>query len=307
MSYNGAATTLPTRGRMQKEKRERIGMSFEGYVDTPSVRFRKREDVVFLTFPMLEKETWLVHGFSTRLGGVSGGVLSSMNLSFAREEMECPEDPAAEGRVRENFRRIGRAIGFSPENLVFSAQTHTSNVRLVTAADAGTGFTRPLSWRDVDGFVTNVPGPVLATFFADCVPLFFADPVRRAIGLSHSGWRGTAARIGKCTVERMRREFGSRPEDILAVIGPSISKAAYEVSADVAGHFPLEAEEKPDGKYMLDLWAANRRILLSAGLLPEHISTAGLCTYANPELMYSHRYSKGRRGNLAAFLGIRES
>ena len=271
----------------------------------PNACLRERDGVVFLTFPMLEGQDWLVHGFSTRRGGVSEGCLSSMNLSFSREAMECPGDPEAEGRVRENFRRIGRAIGFSPENLVFSAQTHTKNLRVVTASDAGAGFTRPLPWNDVDGFVTNVPGPVLAAFFADCVPLYFADPVRRAVGLSHSGWRGTAAGIGKCTVERMREEFGSRPEDILAVIGPSISKMAYEVSADVAEHFPLEAEAKPDGKYMLDLWAANRRILLSAGLLPEHIAVSGICTYANSELLFSHRKSHGRRGNLAAFLGIR--
>ena len=281
-------------------------MRFDGFADTAAVRLNERDGAAFLTFPILEGESWLVHGFSTRLGGVSTGCLSSMNLSFAREEMECPDDPAAEDRVRENFRRIGRAIGFSPENLVFSAQTHTSNVRLVTASDAGTGFTRPLSWTDVDGFVTNVPGPVLAAFFADCVPLFFADPVRRAIGLSHSGWRGTAAMIGKCTVERMQSAFGSRPEDILAVIGPSISKSAYEVSADVAEFFPLEAEAKGDGKYLLDLWAANRRILISAGLLPEHIAVAGLCTYANADLLFSHRKSHGHRGNLAAFLGIRQ-
>ena len=222
----------------------------ETYIKTPSARFDEVDGVLssmltcvtpepiqghlncidgvpFFTFPALEKETWLVHGFSTRLGGVSTGCLSSMNLSFAREEMEHPGDSEAEGHVRENYRRIARAIGFSPENLVFSAQTHTTNIRRVTKEDAGAGFTRPLPWTDVDGFVTNVPGPVLATFFADCVPLYFADPVHHAIGLSHSGWKGTVGEMGKCTVREMQEAFGSRPEDILAVIGPSISKEAF--------------------------------------------------------------------------------
>lgn len=272
--------------------------------NTPSSLLCEKDGVTFLTFPSLSAIPWLVHGFSTRLGGVSRGCLSSMNLSFAREEMECPKDPEATERVRENFRRIGKAIGFSPKNLVFSAQTHTANVRRVTASDAGAGFSRPLPWDQVDGFVTNTPGPVLATFFADCVPLFFVDPVRKAIGLTHSGWRGTAAGIGRCTVEAMEREFGSRPEEIIAVIGPSISKAAYEVSEDVAVHFPLEAMPKGDGKFLLDLWEANRRVLLGAGLRPSHITVSGLCTYSNPDLFYSHRYSNGHRGNLAAFLGI---
>lgn len=266
---------------------------------------REKQGVPYLACPLLEQEKGFIHGFSTRLGGVSREHLSSMNLSFSRGDQE--------ENVRENFRRIGTAIGFSPENLVFSDQTHTTNVRRVDAADRGTGFVRPLEWSDVDGLVTDVPGLVLATFYADCVPLYFVDPVRRAIGLSHSGWRGTVGKIGKVTVEKMREEYGSRPEDIRAAIGPSICQDCYEVSEDVISAFRENYQEKDwdslfyrkeNGKYQLNLWRANELVFLEAGIRPEHMAVADLCTCCNPELLYSHRASKGRRGNLAAFLGI---
>lgn len=268
---------------------------------------RNREgDVLYLTYPMLEETGTVVHGFSTRMGGVSQGHLSSMNLGFGRGDEE--------ENVRENFRRIAAAIGFSPENLVLSQQTHTTNVQVVTEEDRGRGFTRPLGWTDVDGLVTDVPGIVLATFYADCVPLFFVDPVRRTVGLSHSGWRGTVGKIGKVTVDTMVREYGSRPEDILAAVGPSICQECYEVSEDVILEFRANYEErfwdslyyqKDNGKFQLNLWRANELVFLESGILPEHISITDICTCCNPELLYSHRASKGKRGNLAAFLGIR--
>ena len=148
-------------------------------------------EVPYLRYPLLSDTGIVKHGFSTRLGGVSEGCYASMNLSFTRGDRE--ED------VRENFCRIADAIGVRCEDMVFSQQTHTSNVRVVTEADRGMGITRPLAWQDVDGLVTDVPGICLVTFYADCVPLFFVDPVKKVIGLSHSGWRGTVAKIGKET------------------------------------------------------------------------------------------------------------
>lgn len=271
----------------------------------PVCRVREKDGVPWLAFPALEKLPGYVHGFSTRLGGVSTGHLASMNLSFSRGD--APE------RVRENFGRIAGAIGFAAEDLVFSDQTHTTNVRVVTGADRGKGFACPRDYTDVDGMVTDEPGLVLATFYADCVPLYFIDPVRRAVGLSHSGWRGTAGKIGKVTVQTMQRAFGSRPEDIVAAIGPSICRDCYEVSGDVIEEFrenftKAECEElfyqKENGKYQLDLWRANELILEEAGVLPQNISTTDVCTCCNPELLFSHRASRGQRGNLAAFLGI---
>lgn len=192
-------------------------------------RVIRREGVEYLEFSPLKETEAVLHGFTTRLGGVSRGVCSSMNLSFTRGDRQ--ED------VRENYRRIARAVGFSVESIVCSDQTHTTNVRRVGRNDCGSGIEKPRSYQDVDGLITDESGVTLATFYADCVPLYLVDPVRRAIGLSHSGWRGTVGKIGKVTVEVMEREFGCRPENILTVIGPSICMDCYEVSGDVAGEF----------------------------------------------------------------------
>lgn len=262
--------------------------------------------VPYFTFPAFDELPGIIHGFSSRLGGVSEGFLSSMNLSFSRGDE--PE------RVRENFRRIAESIGFSEKDLVFSMQTHTANVRRVGREDCGRGLERPVGYCDVDGLVTNEPGVVLTTFYADCVPLFFVDPVHHCIGLSHSGWRGTVGKIGKATVETMAREFGSEPGDLLAAVGPSICQECYEVSEEVIGLFRENfAEEiwpklfyrKDNGHYQLNLWEANRLIFQEAGILPQHITVTDICTACNPELLFSHRASGGKRGNLAGFLEIK--
>lgn len=272
----------------------------------PHMNVKEAGEVTYLTYPAFEKLEGIIHGFSTRLGGVSRGIYSSMNLSFTRGDEE--------EAVKENYRRIAQAIGFQPEDIVTSDQTHTANVRKVTEADRGKGITVPRDYQDVDGMVTNVPGLVLATFYADCVPLYFADPVKRVIGLSHSGWRGTVAKIGKVTVEKMKEEYGCHPEDILAAIGPSICQDCYEVSEDVIEEFKTafagEYQErlyykKKNGKYQLNLWEANRLIFLEAGIPEANISMPGICTCCNPEFLFSHRASHGKRGNLAAFLGLK--
>lgn len=264
------------------------------------------DGVTFLTYPELEKIPGIVHCFSTRLGGVSEGIFASMNLSFTRGDRE--------EAVRENYERLARAVGFSAEDIVTSDQTHTANVRLVTEADRGKGITIPRDYTEVDGMITNVPGLVLATFYADCVPLYFVDPVCRAIGLSHSGWRGTVGKIGEVIVRRMQEEFGSVPEEMYAAVGPSICQDCYEVSGDVIEEFrnafqknqwPSLFYAKADGKYQLDLWEANRIILTEAGIPQSHISFPNICTCCNPDFLFSHRASHGKRGNLGAFLGLK--
>ena len=271
-----------------------------------TTRLVERAGVPFLSFPLLEETGIVTQGFSTRLGGVSEGDYSSMNVSFTRGDRE--------EAVRENYRRLGEAIGFDCESLVCSDQTHTTNIRVVTEDDRGRGFVRPKDYRDVDGMITNVPGLTLATFYADCVPLYFVDPVKRAIGLSHSGWRGTVGKIGKKTVERMEETYGSDPVDIRAVIGPSICQDCYEVSGDVIDEFrqafseeswPKLFYEKADGKYQLNLWKANERIFAEAGIRREYMAVTDLCTCCNPTLLFSHRASHGRRGNLGAFLMLK--
>lgn len=281
-------------------------MMWKRKTEAEDMRLVEKNGVPYFVFENLENTGLVRHGFSTRLGGVSEGCLSSMNLSFTRGD-------DAE-KVRENFRRMGMVIGFETKDLVLSDQTHTTNVRLVTEADRGKGFDRERDYTDVDGLITDTPGLMLATIYADCVPLYFVDPVHKAVGLSHSGWKGTVHRIGKVTLERMKEAFGTRPEDVQAAIGPSICQDCYEVSEDVAQAFMDEFADqlddrlvyrKDNGKYQLNLWNANERILLEAGVRPEHLSITNICTCCNHELLFSHRASHGQRGNLGAFLGLK--
>ena len=265
-------------------------------------QLKNGEELPLFHYPLLDETGIVRHCFTTRYGGVSEGMFSKLNLSFTRGDVK--------ESVEENYRRIAEAMGVPYEKIVCSDQTHTTNVRVVTEADAGTGIIRPKDYTDVDGLITNVPEITLATIYADCVPLYFVDPVHHAIGLSHSGWRGTVARMGKCTLEAMRREYGTKAADVYCVIGPSICQDCYEVSEDVAvqfeeafsGHESEILLNKGNGKYQLDLWKANEIVLLEAGVKPEHLAVTDVCTCCNPELLFSHRASHGKRGNLGAFL-----
>lgn len=270
-----------------------------------SARLTKINGIPFITFPVLDRIPFIKHAFSTRYGGVSTGIYSFMNLNFDRGD-----DPAA---VMENFRRVAWALNTECEHMVLSDQTHTANVRVVTEEDAGKGLVKEQDYQDVDGMITNVPGLMLVTSHADCVPLFFVDPVHKAIGMTHSGWKGTWKRIGRVTVEKMHAEYGSDPADIIAVIGPSICQKCYEVGEDLRKAFQEEFSKeqcesffspgKP-GKYQLDLWEANRLVLTEAGLKPENITISDLCTYCRSDLLWSHRKTNGNRGGLCAFLEL---
>lgn len=263
------------------------------------------KSVPLLYFPILENTGIVEHCFTTRAGGVSEGIFDSLNLSFSRGDDESA--------VMENYDRLAAALDTRKEQFVCTDQTHTTNVIRVGKEDCGYGVTRQKPYTDVDGLVTDEPGVVLSTFFADCVPLYFVDTVNRAIGLSHSGWRGTVGRMGQRTLEKMATEFGTNPKDIVAAVGPSICQDCYEVSEDVAEEFIKEfsghADEilinKGNGKYQLDLWKTNEIVLIEAGVKKENIAVTNICTCCNPDLLFSHRASKGKRGNLGAFMYIR--
>lgn len=263
------------------------------------------EGLEYLTFPLLDETGMVGHLFTTRMGGVSTGDCASLNLSFGRGE--------AQEVVLENYRRVCRILEVPCERAVASMQTHTTNIRYVEEKDCGMGVTRKQEYQDVDGLVTDVPRVILVCLFADCVPLYFVDPVHRAIGLAHSGWRGTVAGMGRHMVEKMQHCFGTRPEDLVVAIGPSICRECYEVSEDVAEEFQavfpaagivLPGREK--GKFQLDLWEANRRVLTESGVRERNIALTDICTCHNPGYLFSHRASRGKRGNLGAFLYILE-
>ncbi len=266
---------------------------------------RKYKQIPYLTFPLLEQTGMVRHLFSTRMGGVSEGIYATMNLSYTRGD--CKE------AVDENFRRLAEIMGTTPGRFVCAKQTHTTNIRLVTEKDCGKGTVSAADYDDIDGLITNIPKIVLCTSYADCVPLYFVDTKHKAIGLAHSGWRGTANRMGEKMLDAMGRAFGTRAEDVVAAIGPSICRDCYEIGEDTAEDFkekfPDEwraflLEGRREGKYQLDLWEANKRILLKAGIAAEHLAVTDICTCCNSEYLFSHRASQGKRGNLAALLEI---
>lgn len=246
------------------------------------------ECIPLLKYHMLEKIPWIKHCFTTRLGGVSSGVFSSLNLSFTRGDRECD--------VRENFARVAKGMGVAIDRFVFTDQTHTTNVRKVGLEDAGAGILKERGYTDVDGLITDVPGLVLSTFYADCVPLYFVDRKNHAIGLSHSGWRGTVGRMGEKTILAMREHYGTKAEDLVCAIGPSICQACYEVSEDVAIEFRKEfsgcsfeiLKERGNGKYLLDLWRANELVLKQAGVPADQIATTNVCTSCNQQFLFSN-------------------
>lgn len=265
----------------------------------------EEEVLPLLHFPLLEQLDFVEHCFTTREGGVSQGIFESLNVSFTRGD-----DEAA---VIENYNRLADALGVKTEQFVCSQQTHTTNVRRVGKSDCGIGVTKPLTYEDVDGLITDEPGVVLSTFYADCVPLYFVDPVHKAIGLSHSGWRGTVGRMGQKTLEAMKKVFGTEPKDVYVAVGPSICQECYEISRDVAEEFRKEFQgheqeilwQKSEEKFHLDLWRCNEIVMTEAGILPEHLAVTNLCTCCNSKLLFSHRASLGKRGNLGAFLYIK--
>lgn len=284
-----------------------MNLSFVRKTNQSDINVRINKEVPYLYFKNIEETNKVIHGFSTRLGGVSKEHLKTMNLSFTRGDEE--------ELVIENYKRITNALGVEYESLVLSYQTHTTNIRVVTKNDRGKGIIKERDYTDIDGFITNDPSVTLVTFYADCVPLFFVDPIHNAIGLSHSGWRGTVNQIGKKTLEMMHEQYGTMPEDVVAAIGPSICLDCYEVSEDVTEEFKKSfgqkkfmdiCYKKDNNKYQLDLWKANEYVLRDAGIKKENISISNICTCCNPELLFSHRASKGQRGNLAAFLSLKK-
>ena len=259
--------------------------------------------------PLFQRETGLQHGFSTRKGGVSMEHLASLNLSFSVED--------AKENVLENFRRIGERFGKTPEDFVLSKQSHETKVLKVGTKDRGKGITKDRDYEGIDALITDEEGIILSCFSADCVPILFYDPIHKAVGACHSGWRGTKGKILQNVVEEMRKHFSSNPAEILIAIGPSICKEQYVVSEDLALSF---LEDYPDlgedtaspiqriskDKFQLDLWDLNRRIALDCGIKEEHISISGYCTMENPELFFSHRYSQGKRGLQGAFICLQD-
>ncbi|MBR7071336.1 MAG: peptidoglycan editing factor PgeF [Clostridia bacterium] len=268
-----------------------------------TVTVNEQGDLTYITFPKLTQCGAVRHIFSTRHGGVSEGQFATMNLSFRNGDDRQ--------KVRRNYEILCAAAGISTDHLVLTRQTHTANIQTVTAADCGTGYSKP-DFSDIDGLITAEPNVALVTQFADCTPVLLCDPVKKVIANVHAGWRGTVQNIGGIAVERMVAEFGCRREDILAAIGPCVGVCCYEVDDPVYEAFvPLGIETgrvltaTRNGHYQLDLKLANRLLLEKSGVLSENIDVSDFCTCCLAEDFHSHRATAGKRGNLAAIIELK--
>ena len=241
------------------------------------------------------------HCFTTRKGGVSTGILDSLNLGANRgDTME---------NVRENYRRLTTALEIPLENLVLTRQIHSDIVRVVTKADANGLHHR--DYPECDALITNDPGTALVVFTADCTPILFYDPVTGAVGAAHAGWRGTAADIAGKTVKAMERHFGCKAENIRCAVGPNIAGCCFETDADVPNAMTEALGEdakpyiRPHGeKYYVNLKEINALFLRRAGVKEIEISDA--CTACCPDLYWSHRVTKGERGSQGAIIYCKE-
>jgi YfiH family protein len=281
---------------------------------------RTLRGVRILQVPALLKLPWLAHGFSTRPGGVSDTEGQKV-LNLGAVEWDSREN------VEENKRRFQSALGASDLTLISLHQIHSDVVRT---------FDLVLSEQcKGDASVTNRPGLLLGIRTADCAPVLIVDPKKRVVAAIHAGWRGTLQRIVTKAIGQMQMQFGSRPQDLLAAIGPTIGGCCYEVGTEVAAAFtaqfpnapeffdelrtgdepnPLQwlnmmppGHQPPPNKVRLDLSKANRSQLLEAGLSPQNIHVSGLCTACHPDLLFSYRKEGPRSGRLLSVIGLRPS
>ncbi len=258
----------------------------------------------YLIIPSFEESGMVKHCFTTRAGGVSKGVYSTLNTSDTNEDTV--------ENVHRNLELVCEAIGIDYTRLVLSDQTHGANIRIVKETDTGKGITIPSDITDTDGLMTNTPGVPLMTFYGDCVPLFFLDRRNRAIAVVHSGWRGTVLKIGAKAIRQMTETYRTKPEDCLIGIGPSIEGDCFEVGPEVAEQFRqsfnnwdrfIRAAE--NNKFFIDLWEANKLILMEQGVPEGNITVSGFCTVCNEDLFFSYRRDKGRTGSMSAIMELR--
>ncbi|MCX7922965.1 MAG: peptidoglycan editing factor PgeF [Clostridia bacterium] len=269
-----------------------------------SIIYVKNDGVEYIQFKNFKKYEGIIsHCFTTRLGGVSTGECSFLNLGFNRKDLR--------ENVEENYSRIAGALNINCSNMVFSNQVHDNKIKSVTEDDRGKGILRESDIIGYDGLITNKKEVALVTFYADCVPVFFFEPERKVIAISHSGWRGTVKEIARETVMKMVNEYGCSASKIEAAIGPSISQCCFEVGDEVYNEFIEKlnwsekyCSKKSDGKWLINLQGIIRDTLIDAGVPEDNICVSGICTKCNNDVFFSHRGDKGKTGSLAAIMQI---
>ncbi len=255
------------------------------------------DDRIYFHSDLLTGAGGIVHCFTTKCGGVSCGAVKGLNLGFRVGDKLSA--------VNENYCLVAEDMGFPFERITAGRQTHSANIRIITEEDAGKGISRDSEFADVDGLVTNVRDLPLVVYYADCVPVLLADENAGVVAAVHSGWRGTVAEITRNAVAIMVEKFNANPEVIKAAIGPSIGPCCFETGGEVACEFEDKlVTECGNGKYKVDLWAANKNILLNCGLKKENIDVLSLCTICHNDILYSYRVHKGETGRMGAFISL---
>ena len=229
-------------------------------------------------------------------------------VGFSTREGFCKE------QILENYRKTAEFLNVPFENITKSTQIHEDNILIIENKHIGMGVSKETDIKNADGLMTDKPDVPLCIFSADCVPVLIADKNKKVVAAVHSGWRGTVGKIGQVTLQKMEKEYGTNPGDVLAAIGPSICQCCYEVSEDVICQFKESFDQKhwsdlfyqkENRKFQLNLWKANEIILREAGVQKENLAITNVCTSCNHEILFSHRASKGQRGGLAAFLALK--
>ena len=261
----------------------------------------KKNEVSYFQYSIFSNHKNKVsHFITTRQGGVSKGTYQSLNLGMMQAD---PVD-----NVIENRKRVANAFGLSLTDFVFPIQVHGTQIIRITEKDRGKGaFCLNDAFADTDGFITNVPRLCLITLAADCVPITFFDPIKKAIGVAHAGWKGTALKTPKFLIESMGREFNSNPKDIIVGIGPSGGPCCYEVGQDVVDEVaktfdPNNVIISRSGKTFFNMWEANRITLIESGVMPTNIEQAEICTITHSDTFFSARQGHGGRFAAGIFL-----
>jgi YfiH family protein len=284
----------------------------EPFVIQSSLHSKEDQPVLLPIAPWMSLFPEITAGFSSRLGGVSQAPFSTLNLGLHVNDTQ--ED------VVRNRERVADAVGQPFTSFTYAEQVHGKDIAIVSLNEQGMGRdSRETALQAKDGFITKENGIVLCAQFADCVPLYFYDPVQRVVALAHAGWKGTVLNISMATISLMTHTFGSQPSDIRAAIGPSIGVCCYEVDQTVASRVRLVFEEtqilpkdqeaiitdKGNGKYMLNLQLLNQKLIEQAGILSSHIEVTQLCTSCRTDLFFSHRKEGGSTGRMIAWIGLR--
>jgi len=259
--------------------------------------------VLYYSISNFDKTNLVKTCFTTKIGGVSKGNYFSLNLGIKTDDKK--------ENIINNFKNVCEATKISIQNLVLSDQVHKDNIKIITKEDRGKGILYDSDILEVDGFITNEKNVALVNVYADCVSIFLLDRKQKVIALVHSGWKGTVKKIVSKALIMMKERFDTNPKDCLAAIGPSIGPCCYEVDDKVIDQFKERFEDisnftllKDNGKYMLDLWKANKMILEENGILERNISMSNICTMCNSEKLFSYRKDQGTTGRMVGIIQL---